>query len=181
MIQQSIIELSNILPVISYNLTTNETTIVCKSENLNFCLFFLKKHSNCRFNLLSCISGVDLLDKKHRFCISYDLLSLSRNTRLRVKTFISEVEPIISSTLVFINANWWEREIWDLFGVYFLNHNDLRRILTDYGFEGYPLRKDFPCSGYLEMSYVESQKRVMASPISLAQSYRAFDFQSPHK
>jgi NADH/F420H2 dehydrogenase subunit C len=176
MIQQSIIELSNILPVISYNLTTNETTIVCKSENLNFCLFFLKKHSNCRFNLLSCISGVDLLDKKHRFCISYDLLSLSRNTRLRVKTFISEAEPIISSTLVFINANWWEREIWDLFGVYFLNHNDLRRILTDYGFEGHPLRKDFPLFGYTEVCYNEIKKRIVCERVVLSQEYRDFVF-----
>jgi NADH-quinone oxidoreductase subunit C len=117
------------------------------------------------------------------FVIVYQFLSVSNNTRVCLEVFLPEKDAlrIPSLSLIYPNAVWYERECYDMFGVLFEGCTDMRRILTDYGFEGYPLRKDFPCSGYVEMSYVESQKRVMASAISLAQGYRSFDFHSPHK
>jgi NADH-quinone oxidoreductase subunit C len=129
--------------------------------------------------MLTCISGVDFLDKTYRFCVVYDLLSLTYNSRLRVKVFVNEITSVPSSVNVFINANWWEREIWDLYGIYFDKHPDLRRILTDYGFEGHPMRKDFPLSGYVEVRYSESKKRVVVEPLELTQEFRSFTFQTP--
>jgi NADH-quinone oxidoreductase subunit C len=129
--------------------------------------------------MLSCISGVDFLDKTYRFCVVYDLLSLTYNSRLRVKVFVNEITSVPSSVNVFINANWWEREIWDLYGIYFDKHPDLRRILTDYGFEGHPMRKDFPLSGYVEVRYSESKKRIVVEPLELTQEFRSFSFQTP--
>jgi NADH dehydrogenase (ubiquinone) Fe-S protein 3 len=176
MVQQSLLELSGMLPILYCQLVKDELVISSTNSNTNFCLYFLKNHSSYRLKLLSCISGVDLFSKRYRFCVSYDLLSLKNNFRIRVKTFTDEVEPLTSSISIFINANWWEREIWDLFGIFFTKHNDLRRILTDYGFEGHPLRKDFPLFGYTEVSYNEVKKRVVSERVLLSQEYRDFTF-----
>jgi NADH/F420H2 dehydrogenase subunit C len=142
-------------------------------------LNFLKKHIGYQFNLLSCISGVDLLGKSYRFCVVYDLLSLTFNSRIRVKVFIDEVTFIPSIVDLYINANWWEREIWDMYGIYFDKHPDLRRILTDYGFEGHPMRKDFPLYGFIELRYDESKKRIVVEPVELTQEFRSFSFETP--
>ena len=109
----------------------------------------------------------------------YDLLSLTYNSRLRLKVFTNELQSLPSSVKIFINANWWEREIWDLYGIYFDQHPDLRRILTDYGFEGHPLRKDFPLSGYIEVRYDDNKKRIVVEPLELTQEARSFTFESP--
>ena len=156
---------------------TIETTV----DNLEKTLFFLKDHEGCLFKMLVDILVVDYPGREKRFSLVYCLLSLKYNVRIKVKISIDELTSVNSITNIYKSSCWMEREVWDMNGIFFENHPDLRRILTDYGFEGYPLRKDFPCSGYVEMSYVESQKRVMASAISLAQGYRSFDFQSPHK
>jgi len=125
------------------------------------------------------LCAVDYPERKARFEIVYNLISIRYNTRIRVKTSVDEVTPVDSVCDIFQAANWWEREVWDLFGVFFSNHPDLRRILTDYGFEGHPLRKDFPLSGYVEVRYDETQKRVVCEPVELSQEFRAFDFSSP--
>jgi NADH:ubiquinone oxidoreductase subunit C len=111
--------------------------------------------------------------------VVYDLLSLTYNSRLRLKVFTNELQSLPSSVKIFINANWWEREIWDLYGIYFDQHPDLRRILTDYGFEGHPLRKDFPLSGYIEVRYDDNKKRIVVEPLELTQEARSFTFESP--
>jgi NADH:ubiquinone oxidoreductase subunit C len=122
---------------------------------------------------------VDFLTKNYRFSVVYDLLSLTYNSRLRLKVFTNELQSLPSSVKIFINANWWEREIWDLYGIYFDQHPDLRRILTDYGFEGHPLRKDFPLSGYIEVRYDDNKKRIVVEPLELTQEARSFTFESP--
>jgi NADH:ubiquinone oxidoreductase subunit C len=122
---------------------------------------------------------VDFLTKNYRFSVVYDLLSLTYNSRLRLKVFTNELQSLPSSVNIFINANWWEREIWDLYGIYFDQHPDLRRILTDYGFEGHPLRKDFPLSGYIEVRYDDNKKRIVVEPLELTQEARSFTFESP--
>jgi len=110
----------------------------------------------------------------------YDLLSVSYNNRIRIKVYIDELEPIKSLTFLFPCANWWEREVWDMFGIFFFDHPDLRRILTDYGFEGFPLRKDFPLSGYTEVRYDQNQQRVICEPIEqFSQEFRSFNFTNP--
>ena len=172
-------KLHNIIPIVSYQVYHDESSLNVESKNLILVLSYLKKHVNTQFSMLSCISGVDLLFTNYRFCVAYDLLSLTNNARIRVKCFVNEITYLDSSCVVYKNANWWEREIWDMYGIYFQNHPDLRRILTDYGFEGYPLRKDFPLSGYAEVSYDSSKKRVVLEPIELAQEYRYFAYESP--
>jgi len=152
---------------------------VVSPVSLLFTLTLLKKHISYQYKLLSCISGVDLLGKAYRFVVVYDLLSLTFNSRLKVKTFVNEITFLPSSVSTFINADWWEREIWDLYGIYFTNHPDLRRILTDYGFEGHPMRKDFPLSGYIELRYDESKKRVITEAIQLTQEFRTFTLETP--
>lgn len=106
-------------------------------------------------------------------------LCIQYNSRIRVQTSVDEITPICSTVNIFPSAGWWEREVWDMFGVYFSDHPDLRRILTDYGFEGHPLRKDFPLSGYVEVRYDDSEKRVVSEPIEMTQEFRYFDFASP--
>jgi NADH dehydrogenase (ubiquinone) Fe-S protein 3 len=172
-------ELQNILPLIISQSFKDENSIVLKSNHLLFSLNILKNHISYQYKLLSCISGIDLLNKNYRFSVSYDLLSLTFNTRLRVKTFVDEITHIPSSVPLFINANWWEREIWDMYGIYFDKHPDLRRILTDYGFEGYPMRKDFPLSGFIELRYDDSKKRIVAETVELTQEFRSFSFETP--
>ncbi len=171
--------LKNLIPAFSYSITNNEQVLNVSHTDLIFSLNVLKKHVNLQYNLLSCISGVDLLLNQYRFSVVYDFLSLTFNSRIRIKTFTNEVTPIESIVPLYINANWWEREIWDLFGVYFQNHPDLRRILTDYGFEGYPLRKDFPLSGYVEVRYDSVKKRIIVEPLELSQEFRAFSYETP--
>eukprot|EP01041_Mallomonas_annulata_P000675 gene675-1296_t len=106
-------------------------------------------------------------------------LGISFNSRIRIKIFVNEITPVVSICDLYINANWWEREIWDLYGIYFEEHPDLRRILTDYGFEGYPMRKDFPLYGYLEVRYDETKKRVVLEPLEVSQEFRYFTFETP--
>ncbi|XP_003706071.1 NADH:ubiquinone oxidoreductase core subunit S3 [Megachile rotundata] len=142
-------------------------------------LSFLKNHHNAQFVNLSDITAVDVPSRTYRFELVYILLSLRFNTRIRVKSYTDELTPVPTAEHVFDAANWYEREIWDMFGVFFVNHSDLRRILTDYGFEGHPLRKDFPLSGYVEVRYDDEMKRVVCEPLELAQEFRKFDLSAP--
>ena len=171
--------LSKILPLTNFQIVNNELLINLDPKNVKTSLFVLKNHSLFQCKVLTAISGVDYPLRSKRFEVVYELLSVRYNTRIRLKTDVNEMESIESVSQVYSGANWWEREIWDLFGIYFLNHPDLRRILTDYGFEGYPLRKDFPLSGYQEVRYDEKYKRVVYESIELAQEFRTFDFVSP--
>lgn len=139
----------------------------------------LKSKKGYLFNTLVDITAVDFPSREHRFDVIYHFLSMTENKRCRVTTSLSSEEEISSITTVFECANWFEREIFDLFGIKFKSHPDLRRILTDYGFEGHPLRKDFPTSGFLEVKYDEVEKRVVYEPTTLTQGYRDFDFLSP--
>ena len=142
-------------------------------------LTFLRDDPRMLFKQLVDLCGVDYPERPERFEVVYNLLSLRHNRRVRVKVATDENEPVPSVTGVFSSANWYERETWDLFGVYFSDHPDLRRLLTDYGFEGHPLRKDFPLTGYVELRYDEDQKRVVYEPVKLKQEFRSFDFLSP--
>ena len=168
-----------IISFIYYQNINKENIITVTKKTLLFNFYILKKHFFFQYKLLTCISGVDLLGKTYRFSICYELLSLQYNTRLRLKLFINEITAISTITSIYINSNWWEREIWDLFGIYFYGHPDLRRILTDYGFEGHPLRKDFPLSGYIELRYDLKKKRIISEPLELAQEFRFFNFETP--
>ena len=142
-------------------------------------LGFLRDDPRCRFTMLCDICGVDYPDRALRFDVVYNLLSMTLNQRIRLKVETGEDQPVPSAVGLFSCAGWWEREAWDLFGIYFSDHPDLRRILTDYGFEGHPLRKDFPLTGYVELRYDEDQKRVVYEPVRLTQEFRSFDFLSP--
>ncbi|KAF8334289.1 F420H2 dehydrogenase [Cantharellus anzutake] len=142
-------------------------------------LSFLRDHSQCQFSSVMDISGADYPTRSKRFEVVYHLLSIRFGSRIRVKTYADEVSPVQSATSVYRGADWYEREVWDLFGVYFEGHPDLRRILTDYGFEGHPLRKDFPLTGYTEVRYDEEKKRVTYEPLQLAQAFRNFEASSP--
>jgi NADH-quinone oxidoreductase subunit C len=141
---------------------------------------FLRDDPKCLFKILVDLCGVDWPDRlPERFDVVYNLLSLKHNRRVRVKLTASEETPVPSVTGIWSSATWWERETWDLFGIMFDGNPDLRRILTDYGFEGHPMRKDFPLTGYVEVRYDEEQKRVVYEPVKLKQEFRSFDFLSP--
>jgi len=176
---QEIKKFKGLIPVVLFQTYNDENCIIILNKNIVFVLRFLINHIGAQYKMLTCISGVDLLNLTYRFCVTYDLLSLTFNTRLRVKLFTDEVTLVPSITSTFVNADWWEREIWDLYGIYFDKHLDLRRILTDYGFEGHPLRKDFPLSGYVELRYNENKKQVVAEPLELTQEFRSFIFETP--
>ena len=156
-----------------------ELSLTVHRDNIVEVLKFLRDDVNTQFKLVMDICGVDYPESEERFCIVYNLLSLPHNLRLRIKVWTSEALPVPSVTSVYSAANWWEREAWDLYGIYFINHPDFRRILTDYGFEGHPLRKDFPLSGHVELRYDDEQKRVVYEPVKLTQDFRSFDFLSP--
>jgi NADH-quinone oxidoreductase subunit C len=156
-----------------------ELAMRVESEALVDVLRFLRDDPKCRFTVLCDICGVDYPDRPNRFEVVYNLLSMSLNQRIRLKLETNEEDPVPSATEIFSSAGWWEREAWDLFGIYFSGNPDLRRILTDYGFEGHPLRKDFPLTGYVELRYDEEQKRVVYEPVRLQQEFRRFDFLSP--
>lgn len=172
-------QLKTLIPLYSVFKSDNEISVFVSQSFLVFVFIFLKMHINYQYSMLACISGVDLLNKAYRYCVVYELLSVTFNARLRIKVLVSPSMSIYSVMPIFKNANWWEREIWDLFGIYFSHHIGLRRILTDYGFEGNPLKKDFPLSGFTELRYNESKKKVVIEPISLAQEYRVFNFEKP--
>lgn len=140
---------------------------------------FLKTDSNCQFATLIDITAVDYPGREHRFDVVYHLLSMELNHRIRVKVAAGEDDPVPSIVSVYPAANWFEREVFDMYGILFSGHPDLRRILTDYGFQGHPLRKDFPVTGYTEVRYDERQKKVVYEPVSLVQEFRQFDFMSP--
>jgi len=167
------------MPIITYsNFKNLEFSLILDYKNLNLLLTILKNHINFQFKLLSCISGIDLFKMNYRFLISYELLSVIFNIRLRLKIFVNDFSFINSITNIYVNANWWEREIWDMFGIFFNNHPDLRRILTDYGFEGYPLRKDFPLFGNTELRYDNNQKAIILENIALSQEFRVFTYEN---
>jgi len=142
-------------------------------------LSFLRDDANCQFRVLIDICGVDYPQRAKRFDVVYNLLSLTHNQRIRVKVQTDEDTPVPSVNGVFAAAGWFEREAWDMYGIMFTGHPDLRRLLTDYGFDGYPLRKDFPLSGFVEVRYDDAEKRVVYEPVKLTQEFRKFDFLSP--
>ena len=148
-------------------------------EALTRVLEFLRDDPKCGFTVLCDICGVDYPDRPVRFEVVYNLLSMRHIQRIRLKVSTDEEQPVPSAVGLFSSAGWWEREAWDLFGIYFADNPDLRRILTDYGFEGHPLRKDFPLTGYVEVRYDEDQKAVVYEPVRLQQEFRNFDFLSP--
>ena len=171
--------LLKLLPIFNYTFYQKELSISISVHQLLPILFFLKNHTYCQYKILSDLCVVDYPNKKKRFNIIYNLLSIRLNNRIRLKLSIHELEPIHSITTIYKAASWWEREAWDMFGVFFLKHPDLRRILTDYGFEGHPLRKDFPLTGFVEVYYNDLKKRIVYEPIHLSQQYRLFEFNSP--
>ena len=154
-----------------------ELTITCHRDRIIEVLTSLRDRFG--FQQLIDVCGVDYPDRAERFDVVYHLLSLTRNARIRVKVTTDEVQPLPSAIPVYPNANWFEREAFDMYGMLFSGHPDLRRMLTDYGFQGHPLRKDFPMTGYVEVRYDEEQKRVVYEPVKLTQEYRNFDFLSP--
>jgi NADH-quinone oxidoreductase subunit C len=165
--------------VVSAELASDELVVRARPSGLIRLLTFLRDDSNCQFKVLTDISGVDYPQREQRFDVVYNLLSLNQNQRMKVKVATDEDTPVSTATGVFSSAGWYEREIWDLYGVFFSDHPDLRRILTDYGFEGHPMRKDFPLTGRVEVRYDEEQKRVVYDPVRLTQDFRSFDFLSP--
>ena len=156
-----------------------ELSVNARSDTIVKVMTFLRDDVNCQFKVLLDVCGADYPDRDERFDVVYNLLSMTHNQRIRVKVRTDEKKPVPSVISVFSSANWWERETWDLLGIYFSDHPDLRRILTDYGFEGHPLRKDFPLSGYVEVRYDDEKKRVVYEPVKMAQDFRSFDFMSP--
>jgi len=176
---KSTLILNKILPVVLFQKFNSETSLLVRVKNLLISLVTLKKSILYQFSLLTAISGVDFYNNKYRFNVTYELLSLVYNTRVRLKVFVTELDTVPSIVSIFKSANWWEREIWDLYGIFFSNHPDLRRILTDYGFEGHPMRKDFPVYGYVEVFYDNIQKRILIESIELSQEYRVFSFDTP--
>lgn len=161
-----------------YTFRKNEVIFYIYPETLIPFFHFLRDHLNCEFKVLIDITAVDYPSRPLRFDIVYNLLSIHYNSRIRIKSCIDDITTIDTISDIFSAAGWWEREVWDMFGIFFSNHPDLRRILTDYGFEGHPLRKDFPLSGFVEVRYDDSEKRVRTEPIELAQEFRYFDFTS---
>ena len=156
-----------------------ELMVTCAPANLVKVMRFLRSDSNCRFEMLIDICGVDYPDRDQRFDVVYNLLSLKHNYRVRVKVPVNEDESVPSVVELWPAAGWFEREAYDLYGIFFEGNPDLRRILTDYGFEGHPFRKDFPLTGYVELRYDVTQKRVVYEPVKLRQEFRTFDFESP--
>jgi NADH-quinone oxidoreductase subunit C len=173
------IELKRPDSVLSWEVAHGELTMTLALSSLVRFVEFLQGDSNARFSTLVDITAVDHPSREPRFDVVYHFLSMYRNHRIRLKVAVREEDMVPSLTGVHPSANWFEREVFDMFGILFSGHPDLRRILTDYGFRGYPLRKDFPTTGYTEVRYDEAQKRVVYEPVKLVQEYRQFDFMSP--
>ena len=165
--------------VVSWDIAFGELTINVTQASLAGFVEFLKTDQGCRFSTLIDITAVDHPEREPRFDVVYHFLSMYQNHRVRLRVAVREDDIVASITDVHPSANWFEREVFDMFGILFSGHPDLRRILTDYGFRGHPLRKDFPTTGYTEVRYDEEKKRVVYEPVSLVQEYRQFDFMSP--
>jgi NADH-quinone oxidoreductase subunit C len=165
--------------VVSVSQRLDELTVVVNAGAIVRVLTFLRDDDQCGFTCLLDVCGVDWPQRERRFDVVYNMLSVRLNLRIRVKLETDAQTPVPTATGVFPSAGWYEREAWDLFGIYFSDHPDLRRLLTDYGFEGHPLRKDFPLTGHVEVRYDDEQKRVVYEPVKLAQDFRRFDFLSP--
>lgn len=164
---------------VEYSQASRAVVIYSKAEHITQTLLFLRDDQRCQFKCFIDICGVDYPEREARFEIIYSLLSLKFNKRVMVKVAADEETLVPSACAVFSAANWFEREIWDMYGILFDGHPDLRRILTDYGFDGHPLRKDFPLTGHVEVRYDMEKKRVVYEPVSLPQEFRKFDFLSP--
>ena len=162
-----------------YQFTKDELVLNANRETICKTLTFLRDDKECAFQVLVDITAVDYPEREERFEIVYNMLSLKQNQRIRIKISAAEDTIVPSATSVFPFANWVEREVWDMYGIMFDGHPDLRRILTDYGFEGHPQRKDFPLTGYVELRYDEELKRVVYEPVKLTQDFRSFDYLSP--
>jgi NADH-quinone oxidoreductase subunit C len=165
--------------ILSSRIDHGELTLNVARDRIVEVLTFLRDDTQCRFDVLIDICGVDWPSREKRFDVVYHLLSPRLNQRVRVKLETDEETPIASAVKVFSAANWFEREAYDMYGILFSGHPDLRRILTDYGFQGHPMRKDFPLTGYVEVRYDDEQKRVVYEPVELTQEFRSFDFESP--
>ena len=157
----------------------DQLTLICESSDLIQLITFLRDDSNTLFKILLDIAGVDWPERTNRFEVVYHLLSLTHNQRIRIKLQTADTMPVPSIASLYSSACWYEREAWDLFGIMFIGNPDLRRILTDYGFEGHPMGKDFPLTGHVEVRYDEEAKRVVYEPVKLTQEFRTFDFMSP--
>ena len=174
-----IIALKQADAVQSATVAFGELTLVANLAHLEALVEFLRDDASCRFSTLVDITAVDHPERAQRFDVVYHFLSMYRNQRIRVKVAVREEEMVPSLVAIHPSANWFEREVFDMFGILFSGHPDLRRILTDYGFRGYPLRTVFPTTGYTEVRYDEALKRVVYEPVKLVQEYRQFDFMSP--
>ena len=164
---------------IDIKISDHSITIITEKKNLILLLNFLKNNYLLQFKTLISITAVDYPERHNRFEINYFLLSYKLNKRIIIKINTNDITPVPSITDIFSSSNWYEREVWDLFGVFFSGHPDLRRILTDYGFEGFPFRKDFPQTGFVEVRYDDQKKYVLYEPLELAQEFRSFDFINP--
>jgi len=173
------IELKRLDCVLSWEVAHGELTVQVAPSSLVSFVEFLRTDSACRFSTLVDITAIDHPERPERFDVVYHLLSMWQNHRIRLKLAVREDSMVPSISPVHPSANWFEREVFDMFGILFSGHPDLRRILTDYGFRGHPLRKDFPTTGYVEVRYDEAEKRVVYEPVKLVQEYRQFDFMSP--
>ena len=165
--------------VMGVHLVGGELVVTARMQAVVDVLTYLRDDSNCMFKQLMDICGVDFPDREHRFEVVYNLLSMKHNQRIRVKLAVDEGDAVPTVTGVFSTAGWFEREVYDMYGIPFDGHPDLRRILTDYNFEGYPLRKDFPLTGYYEVRYDDQTKRIVYEPVKLVQEFRNFDALSP--
>jgi NADH-quinone oxidoreductase subunit C len=162
-----------------FDITNDQLALHVPASVLHTVTTFLRDDNDCDFHQLMDVTAVDYPTRAERFEVVYHFLSMTKNQRIRLKVFIDEDTAIDTISDLYPTANWFEREVFDMFGIYFDNHPDLRRILTDYGFEGYPLRKDFPLTGYVELRYSQEQKRCVYEPVKLTQDFRTFDFMSP--
>lgn len=158
-----------------FSVWKDELTIYIPPDGVIPVFSFLKYHTAAEYTQVSDITAVDYPTRDQRFEIVYNLLSVRHNSRIRVKTYADEASPVPSITSLYDGANWYEREVYDMFGVFFTDHPDLRRIMTDYGFDGHPLRKDFPLTGYTEIRYDEEKKRIVVEPLELTQAFRNFE------
>lgn len=172
-------EIEAAVPGAKQSSSHDELTLHVAPAEIVATLTALRDHPVLRFTTLIDICGVDFPERTQRFDVVYHLLSMRRNARVRIKIQTGEMQPVQSVIGVYPAANWFEREAFDMFGILFLDHPDLRRLLTDYGFSGHPLRKDFPMTGYVEVRYDDEQKRVVYEPVKLQQEFRSFDYLSP--